>query len=86
MITENSLRVLLEGWQDLTNKQYDDASKGIGRIDRNGDYHAKREYFGEDVLEEGNVIVSKRFVNSSNNNINLLRLLLLFSTALYLLL
>ena len=43
MITENSLRVLLEGWQDLTNKQYDDASKGIGRIDRNGDYHAKRE-------------------------------------------
>lgn len=43
MITENSLRVLLEGWQELTNKQYDDASKGIGRIDRNGDYHAKRE-------------------------------------------
>ena len=43
MITENYLRVLLEGWQDLTNKQYDDASKGIGRIDRNGDYHAKRE-------------------------------------------
>lgn len=43
MITENYLRVLLEGWKDLTNKQYDDASKGIGRIDRNGDYHAKRE-------------------------------------------
>lgn len=43
MITENYLRVLLEGWNDLTNKQYDDASKGIGRIDRNGDYHAKRE-------------------------------------------
>lgn len=43
MITETNLRLLTEGWQDLTNKQYDDASKGIGRIDRNGDYYPKKE-------------------------------------------
>lgn len=43
MITEKNLRLLTEGWQDLTNKQYDDASKGIGRIDRNGDYYPKKE-------------------------------------------
>lgn len=42
LLTENKT-ILLDGWQNLTNKQYEDASKGIGRIDRNGDYHAKKE-------------------------------------------